>query len=82
MLFRSKLADEGSKAICIATHDVELVADIADRVIFIADGEMISDSDVREALLSSPAFAPQVAKAYPDEGFIAVSEVRTENSKR
>ena len=77
-----KLADEGSKAICIATHDVELVADIADRVIFIADGEMISDSDVREALLSSPAFAPQVAKAYPDEGFIAVSEVRTEQSKR
>jgi energy-coupling factor transport system ATP-binding protein len=70
-----KLVSESSCTVCIATHDVELVAEIADRVLFIADGEIITDSDARSALLSSPAFAPQVSKAYPEEGFLTVSEV-------
>lgn len=70
-----KLAREEFRSICIATHDVELVAEVADRVIFIAEGEVISDTDARSALLSSPAFAPQVAKAYPDARFISVPEV-------
>ena len=70
-----KVSREDGRAVCIATHDVELVADLADRVIFIADGEVISDADARSALLASPAFAPQVSKAYPNEGFISVDEV-------
>jgi energy-coupling factor transport system ATP-binding protein len=69
------LATERDCSICIATHDVELVAELADRVIFIADGEVISDGDARDSLLASPAFAPQVAKAYPDQGVITVAEV-------
>ena len=72
-----KIAHEEGRSVCIATHDVELVAELADRVIFIADGEIITDADARSALLSSPAFAPQVAKAYPDSGFISVAEVDT-----
>ena len=70
-----RLTNEHGRSICIATHDVELVADLADRVLFIADGEIISDGDARSSLLASPAFAPQVAKAYPDSGFITVREV-------
>ena len=66
------ISTEG-RAVVLATHDVELVAELADRVIFIAEGELISDSSVRAALASSPAFAPQVAKAFPDKGLLTVN---------
>lgn len=69
------ISTEG-RAVVLATHDVELVAELADRVIFIAEGELISDSSVRAALTSSPAFAPQVAKAFPDKGLLTVNEVK------
>ena len=65
-----------NRAVLIATHDVELVAELADRVIFLADGELISQGETRDALTSSPAFAPQVAKAFPDKGILTVQEVR------
>ena len=66
-----------NRSILLATHDVELVAELADRVLFIADGELISDGDVVQALTSSPAFAPQVAKAFPHRGVLTVSDVRS-----
>jgi energy-coupling factor transport system ATP-binding protein len=56
---------------------VELVAELADRVVFIADGELISDADTETALTASPAFAPQVAKALPDKGVLTVTDVRS-----
>lgn len=62
-------------AVLLATHDVELVAELADRVIFIAEGELIADGAARDVLTASPAFAPQVAKALPDRGWLTVSEV-------
>lgn len=64
------------RAVILATHDVELVAELADRVVFIADGELISDADTITALTASPAFAPQVAKALPDKGVLTVTDVR------
>lgn len=70
-----KISAEG-RSVVIATHDVELVAELADRVAFLAEGELISEGDVRSALTSSPAFAPQVAKAFPQGGLINVSEVK------
>lgn len=64
------------RAVLLATHDVELVAELADRVLFIADGELISSGTTQEILTASPAFAPQVVKAYPDKGWLTVSEIR------
>jgi len=64
------------RAVLLATHDVELVADLAERVLFIADGELISDDSTTNSLTASPAFAPQVAKAFPDRGVLTVSDVR------
>lgn len=64
------------RAVVLATHDVELVAELGDRVVFLADGELISDGEVHSALTSSPAFAPQVAKALPDKGALNVQEVK------
>jgi energy-coupling factor transport system ATP-binding protein len=65
------------RTVLLATHDVELVAELSDRVLFIADGELISDGPVAEALTASPAFAPQVAKALPNRGLLTVSDVKS-----
>lgn len=53
-------------AVLVATHDVELAADTAHRVLLVAEGEIVADGEAHEILCGSPAFAPQVAKVmYP-----------------
>lgn len=49
-------------AIVIATHDVELVAELATRVVILADGEVVADGPTAGVIVGSPMFAPQVAK--------------------
>ncbi|NJQ16608.1 ABC transporter ATP-binding protein [Streptomyces bohaiensis] len=56
-----RLAAEG-RSVVIATHDVEFVAAVADRVVVMADGETVADGATPDVVCSSPAFAPQVAK--------------------
>jgi energy-coupling factor transporter ATP-binding protein EcfA2 len=69
-----RLAEEG-RAVVIATHDVEFVAGVADRVVVMAEGEIVTDGPTGEALGGSPAFAPQVAKVLgPD--WLTVADVR------
>jgi energy-coupling factor transport system ATP-binding protein len=63
------------KAVLLATHDVELVAELANRVIFIADGDIVADGTTLEVLLSSPAFAPQVAKVMSPQPWLRVKDV-------
>jgi energy-coupling factor transport system ATP-binding protein len=65
----------GNTAVVIASHDVELVADIATRVVVLADGEIVADGEVSEILTSSPAFAPQVTKVLAPARWLTVSEV-------
>lgn len=62
------------KCVLLATHDVELVAEAADRVIFIADGDVVADGPTIDVLLSSPAFAPQVAKVMSPAPWLTVSQ--------
>jgi energy-coupling factor transporter ATP-binding protein EcfA2 len=64
-----------NRSVLIASHDVELVAELADRVLFLADGELINDGDVREVLTASLAFAPQVAKILAPHKWLTVKEV-------
>jgi energy-coupling factor transport system ATP-binding protein len=66
---------ELGRCVLIATHDVELVAELADRVIFLADGEIVADGPTLDILLSSPAFAPQVAKVMSPRRWLTVSDV-------
>jgi energy-coupling factor transporter ATP-binding protein EcfA2 len=61
--------------ILIATHDVELVAELATRTIFIADGEVVADGATIDVLLSSPAFAPQIAKIMSPAPWLTVNDV-------
>jgi energy-coupling factor transport system ATP-binding protein len=49
-------------AIMLATHDVELAAEVASRVVVLAQGEVVADGPASSILAGSPAFAPQVAK--------------------
>ena len=62
-------------AVVLATHDVELVAELATRVIFIADGDIVADGSTLDVLLSSPAFAPQVAKVMSPQPWLSVKDV-------
>ncbi|WP_338931245.1 ATP-binding cassette domain-containing protein [Streptomyces netropsis] len=70
------LAAEGH-AIVLATHDVELAAELAHRVVVIADGEIVADGPTAEVVVSSPAFAPQVAKILAPLPWLTVPQVRT-----
>lgn len=63
------------KAVLLATHDVELVAELTDRVLFLADGELVADGDVRKVLTASLPFAPQVTKIFAPQKWLTVKEV-------
>ncbi|CAB4676951.1 unannotated protein [freshwater metagenome] len=63
------------RAVVIATHDVELVAELATRVIFLADGDIVADGPTIDILLSSPAFAPQVSKVMAPAPWLTVHDV-------
>jgi energy-coupling factor transport system ATP-binding protein len=62
-------------AVLVSTHDVELVAELATRVLILADGEAVADGPADEVLVSSPAFAPQVTKILAPQGWLTVSDV-------
>lgn len=64
-----------NRSVVIATHDVELVAELATRTIFIADGDIVADGATIDVLLSSPAFAPQVSKIMSPQPWLTVADV-------
>jgi energy-coupling factor transport system ATP-binding protein len=68
------LAAEGH-GVLLATHDVELVAEVATRVLVIADGELVADGPTVDVIVSSPAFAPQVAKVLAPQRWLTPTEV-------
>lgn len=70
----AELAADGH-AVLVATHDVEFVAGLADRVIVLADGDVIADGTTAEVVASSPIFAPQVAKVLAPQEFLTVQDV-------
>ena len=55
------LAEQG-RAVLVATHDVEFTAQVADHVVVLAEGEVVSAGPVRQVVAESPSFAPQVTK--------------------
>ena len=69
------LRDEG-RAVLLSSHDVEFVAGCADRVVVLADGEVVADAPAHEALGDSPTFSPQVAKILRPLDLLTVDDVR------
>jgi energy-coupling factor transport system ATP-binding protein len=67
-------AGEG-RSIVLSTHDVEFVAASSDRVIVMAQGEIVADGPTPEIVVASPAFAPQVAKILAPLPYLTVGQV-------
>ena len=68
------LAAEGC-AVVVSTHDVEFVAAAADRVIVLADGDIVADGPTADVIVASPSFAPQVAKILAPLPYLTVAQV-------
>ena len=51
------------------------MATVADRVLVMADGEIVADGSARDVLAASPAFAPQVARILAPLPYLTVDDV-------
>jgi len=63
------------RTIIMATHDVELVANCADRVILLGDGQVVVDGPTRQVMSESLVFASQISKLYRDPAMLTVEDV-------
>jgi energy-coupling factor transport system ATP-binding protein len=61
--------------IALVTHDVELAAAVADRVILMSQGEIIAQGAPAEVMGASPLFAPQIARLFPGTGWLTAEDV-------
>jgi energy-coupling factor transport system ATP-binding protein len=68
------LAHEG-RCVLLATHDVELAADVATRVVVLAQGEIVADGPAPDVVIGSPMFAPQVSKVLSPQPWLTVAQV-------
>ena len=68
--------------VVVATHDVELVAEVADRVVVLADGEAITDGPARSVVCHSTSLASQVARILAPAEWLTVEEVATALAER
>lgn len=62
-------------AILVVTHDVELAAALADRVVLMSQGEVIAAGSPGDVMGASPLFAPQVARLFPNTGWLTPEDV-------
>ncbi|MFE5141230.1 ABC transporter ATP-binding protein [Streptomyces fagopyri] len=67
------LASEG-RAVVISTHDVEFAARAADRVVVMAEGDIVADGPTAEVIVASPVFAPQTAKILSPLPYLTVEQ--------
>jgi energy-coupling factor transport system ATP-binding protein len=62
-------------AVILATHDVELAAEVTGRTVVIADGVIVADGRSRDVVTASPMFAPQIAKVLAPLKVLTVADV-------
>ncbi len=63
------------RTVIMATHDVELVASCADRVVLLGDGQVIVDGPARQVMSESLVFASQINKLFRDPALLTVEDV-------
>src|SRR5699024_2295172 len=64
------------RAVVLTSHDVEFVAGSADRVVTMAQGQIVADGPARDLLVASPTLAPQTSKILHPLDYLTVAEVR------
>ena len=64
------------QAIILATHDVELVAEIATQVILLESGNIKAVGGVSEVLTNFNSLSPITAKALSPDGWLTVSDIK------
>jgi energy-coupling factor transport system ATP-binding protein len=64
-----RMRDDGA-GILLVTHDVELAAALADRVVLLGDGRILLDGAPTDLLANSPLFATQTARLFPGSGHL------------
>ena len=64
-----------NKAVIIASHDIEFVAQIATRILVLGDGRIVDQRPVEQILGASNPLASQVSQALKTPGLIAVAQV-------
>ena len=62
------------RTILMATHDVELVATCADRVVLLAEGQVVVDGSVRQVMSESLVFSSQINKLFRHPGLLTVDD--------
>lgn len=62
------------RAVVVATHDVELAARIASRVVLLAKGGVVLDGLPRDALAASLTFSTQMNKVFRNAGILTVED--------
>ncbi|MGC4931163.1 ABC transporter ATP-binding protein [Streptomyces sp. DT117] len=65
----------GGRSVVVSTHDVEFAARAADRVVVMAEGDIVADGPTAEVIVASPVFAPQVAKILSPLPYLTVDQV-------
>jgi len=63
------------RTIIMATHDVELAAACADRVVLMAEGQIVVDGSARDVMSDSQVFSSQINKLFRDPRFLVVEDV-------
>ncbi|HUT16113.1 MAG TPA: AAA family ATPase, partial [Anaerolineae bacterium] len=62
------------RTVVMATHDVELAAACAQRVIILGEGQVVVDGPAHEVMSRSLVFASQVSKLFGDSRLLTVQD--------
>jgi len=65
---------QAGMGLILATHDVELAAQVADRALVLHRGEVVAEGSPAGVFAACPAFAPQVARLFPGRGWLTVED--------
>jgi len=61
--------------VIMATHDVELAAECAGRVVILSEGQVVVDGPARQVMSQSMTFSSQVNKLFDDPNLLTVADV-------
>lgn len=65
---------EAGLALLLVTHDIELVARVADRVIYLSDGAIHYEGPVEQVLSVEGLFGTQISRVFPGTKWLTVEE--------